>query len=103
VDPERWIPKQERSYYKGKRKGKATGNRGAQGAVSASVAVKGQQDGGITQGVASAEFEEEERPKLSRAEQAKQAAEEKAAEVAAKLKEAGKGAPKGGRGRGRRR
>lgn len=38
VDPERWIPKQERSSYKGKRKGKATGNKGAQGAVSASVA-----------------------------------------------------------------
>jgi len=99
IDPERWIPKQERSYYKGKRKGKTTGNRGAQGAVSASVAGGGE-------GVASAEFEEEEKPKLSRAEQAKQAAEEKAAEVAAKLKEARGGkvsAPRGRGGRGGRR
>lgn len=34
VDPERWIPKYERSTYKGKRKHK---HKGAQGATGASV------------------------------------------------------------------
>jgi len=55
IDPERWLPRYERSYYKGKRKGK-TGNKGAQGAISASAAVK-QQDGSAE--MPPAGFEEE--------------------------------------------
>ncbi len=37
-DPERWVPKFERSTFKGKRNKNANKNRGAQGAVSASNA-----------------------------------------------------------------
>jgi len=103
VDPERWIPKQERSYYKGKRRGKAPGNRGAQGAVSASTAVQG----GSAEGIPAAPIEEEKQPKLT----PKQIAEKEAEEKAAAIKEAvqaaasarGAKAPRGrGRGRGRR-
>jgi len=103
VDPERWLPKQERSYYKGKRRGKATGNKGAQGAIAASAAVR-QQEGNV-EAVPSENIEVEEKPqKLT----AKQLAEEKAAAVkeavqAAASARGAKAAPRGrGRGRGRR-
>jgi len=41
-DPERWLPRHERSNFKGRRKGKGK-DRGAQGAISASHAVKTQE------------------------------------------------------------
>jgi len=46
-NPDRWLPRHERSSFKGRKKGKGK-DRGAQGAISASHAVKQQEGKGVS-------------------------------------------------------
>jgi len=101
IDPERWIPKQERSYYKGKRRGKVTGNKGAQGAVAASTIGAGEK-----QNTAFEEFDEKPNQKLTpqqiAQQQAAATAEAVKAAAAARGAKAGTSGPRGRRGGKRR-